>query len=203
MYLVTVIRTVYFQSNCGSSSDFIVVSVYTLLMWICIVTSVAGVANYEITVQYPFAAVWLPLVRIDVRRYDAWAAIYEGKADIVTCQSKLLSKLLLGSKGGTVVAQYGKHLLPVWPAPMPYVGWICCQVSSLLREVSLRVTRVFPYPKNVAIPNSISTRDQVDHEKILKKEIKTILIGFFWSEVKRLGSRLFLVHLDWVEWINS
>ena len=57
MYFVTVIRIVYFQSNCGSSSDFIVVSVYTLLMLICIVTSVAGVANYEITVQYPFAAV--------------------------------------------------------------------------------------------------------------------------------------------------
>lgn len=86
---------------------------------------------------------------------------------------------------------------------MPYVGWICCQVSRLLREVSLRVTRVFLSPKNVAIPNSISTTDQVDHEKILKKEIKTILMGFFWSEVKRLGSRLFLVHLDWVEWINS
>lgn len=66
-----------------------------------------------------------------------------------------------------------------------------------------QVTRVFPYPKNVANPNSISTRDQVDHEKILKKEITTILMGFFWSEVKRLGSRLFLVHLDWVEWINS
>ena len=92
---------------------------------------------------------------------------------------------------------------PPTSMPMPYVGWICCQVSSLLREVSLRVTRVFPYPKNVAIPDYISTRDQVDHEKILKKEIKTILMGFFWSEVKRLGSRLFLVHLDWVEWINS
>ena len=77
--------------------------------------------------------------------------------------------------------------------------WVEFVVSSLLREVSLRVTRVFPYPKNVAIPNSISTRDQVDHEKILKKEITTILMGFFRSEVKRLGSRLFLVHLDWVE----
>ena len=31
MYFVTVIRIVYFQSNCGLSSDFIVVSVYTLL----------------------------------------------------------------------------------------------------------------------------------------------------------------------------
>ena len=38
----------------------------------------AGVANYEITVQYPFAAVSLPLVWVDVRRYDTRAAIYEG-----------------------------------------------------------------------------------------------------------------------------
>ena len=72
---------------------------YTLLRWTRFVTSVAGVANYEITVQYPFAAVWFPLIWIDVRRYDTRAAIYKGKGNNSYLSEQTIKQFTIGEQG--------------------------------------------------------------------------------------------------------
>ena len=55
---------------------------------------------------------------------------------------------------GARVAQWWEHSPPTnvaWvqiPMSMPYVGWVCCWFSPLLREVFLRVLRFSPLLKN-------------------------------------------------------
>ena len=55
---------------------------------------------------------------------------------------------------GARVAQWWEHSPPTnvaWvqiPASTPYVGWVCCWFSPLLREVFLRVLRFSPLLKN-------------------------------------------------------
>ena len=57
----------------------------------------------------------------------------------------------LGEQG---MALWWKHLSPTnvahvqIPASTPYVGWVCCLFSSLLREVFLRVLRFSPLLRN-------------------------------------------------------
>ena len=40
------------------------------------------------------------------------------------------------------------------PASTPYVGWVCCWFSPLLREVFFPCTPVFPSPQKPILPNS-------------------------------------------------
>ena len=49
---------------------------------------------------------------------------------------------------------------------MPYVGWVCCWFSPLLREVFLRVLWFYPSPQKPTFSNSNSTRNQVDEEPL-------------------------------------
>ena len=53
---------------------------------------------------------------------------------------------------GARVAQWWEHSPPTnvaqIPASTPYVGWVCCWFSPLLREVFLRVLRFSPLFKN-------------------------------------------------------
>ena len=55
---------------------------------------------------------------------------------------------------GALVAQWWEHSPPTIVvrveilASTPYVGWVCCWFSPLLREVFLRVLRFFPLLKN-------------------------------------------------------
>ena len=51
-------------------------------------------------------------------------------------------------------------------ASTPYVCWVCCCFPPLLREVFLRGTLVFPSPQKPTLPNSNSTRNQVDEEPL-------------------------------------
>ena len=51
------------------------------------------------------------------------------------------------------------------PALTPYVGWVCCWFSLLLREGFLRVLSFSPLLEN-QIPNPNSTMDQVDEEPL-------------------------------------
>ena len=63
----------------------------------------------------------------------------------------LLSLLLFGEQG---MAQRWERSPPTnvarvqIPASTPYVGWVCCWFSPLLREVFLRVLRFSPLLKN-------------------------------------------------------
>ena len=63
------------------------------------------------------------------------------------------------------MAQWWERLSPTSvtqvqiPASMPYVGWVCCWFSPVLREVS-------PLLKKQLFPNSSSTRNQVDEEPL-------------------------------------
>ena len=68
-------------------------------------------------------------------------------------------RLILASRwntdlGGTRVAQWWEHSPPTnvarvqIPASTPYVSWVCCWFSPLLREVFLRLLRFSPLLKN-------------------------------------------------------
>ena len=56
--------------------------------------------------------------------------------------------------GGAVMAQWWEHSPPTnvdrvqFQDSAPYVGWVCCWFSSLLRDVFLRVLRFSPLLKN-------------------------------------------------------
>ena len=77
---------------------------------------------------------------------------------------------------GARAAQWWEHSPPTnvarvqIPASTPYVGWVCCWLSPLLREVSgyygFPGTTVFPSPQKPTFPNSNSTRNQVDEEPL-------------------------------------
>ena len=67
----------------------------------------------------------------------------------VSVETPRIKKICLGSKirDGTVVRALA--LPPIWPwfkswELTPYVGWVCCWFSPLLREVFLRVHRFSP-----------------------------------------------------------
>ena len=57
-------------------------------------------------------------------------------------------------KVGAGMAQWWEHSRPTnvsrvrFPHPPPYVGWVCCRFSSLLRDVFLRVLQFFPLLEN-------------------------------------------------------
>ena len=64
-------------------------------------------------------------------------------------------------RAGATIATFGARLAQWWehspptsvtqvriPAWTPYVGWVCCWFSPLLREVFLRALRFFPLLKN-------------------------------------------------------
>ena len=53
-------------------------------------------------------------------------------------------------------------------ASTPYVDWVCCWFSPLLREVFLRVLRFSPLLKTPTFPNSNSTRSQVNEEPLCR-----------------------------------
>ena len=53
-------------------------------------------------------------------------------------------------------------------ASTPYVDWVCCWFSPLLREVFLRVLRFSPLLKTPTFPNSNSTRNQVNEEPLCR-----------------------------------
>ena len=64
--------------------------------------------------------------------------------------------------GKARVAQWWEHSPPTIvarvqiPASTPYVGWVCCWFSPLLREISQML--VFPSPQKPTLANSNSTR---------------------------------------------
>ena len=64
------------------------------------------------------------------------------------------------SRGGARVVQWWEHSPPTnvarvqIPASTPYVGWVCCWFSHLLREVFLRVLRFSPLLKNQHVSTS-------------------------------------------------
>ena len=70
------------------------------------------------------------------------------------------------------MAQWWEHSPPTnvarvqISASTPYVGWVCCWFSSLLREVFFPGTPVFPSPQKPTFPNSNSTRNKVDEEPL-------------------------------------
>ena len=53
-------------------------------------------------------------------------------------------------------------------ASTPYVDWVCCWFSPLLREVFLRVLRFSPLLKTPTFPNSNSTRNQLNEEPLCR-----------------------------------
>ena len=67
---------------------------------------------------------------------------------------KFMKSSTSGSVWGARVAQSWEHSPPTnvarvqIPASTPYVGWVCCWFSPLLREVFLRVLRFSPLLKN-------------------------------------------------------
>ena len=73
---------------------------------------------------------------------------------------------------GARVAQWWEHSPPTdmarvqIPASTPYVGWVCCWFSPLLREVFSPGTPVFASPQKPTFPNSNSTRNRVDEEPL-------------------------------------
>ena len=70
------------------------------------------------------------------------------------------------------MAQWWEHSPPTHVARVqisastPYVGWVCCWFSSLLREGFFPGTPVFPSPQKLTFPNSNSTRNKVDEEPL-------------------------------------
>ena len=60
------------------------------------------------------------------------------------------------------------------PASKPYVGWVCCWFSPLLREVFLRVLRFSPLLKKQTFSNSNSSRNLVDEEPL--KSLTSLLL---------------------------
>ena len=54
----------------------------------------------------------------------------------------------LGSNGGARSGESTNVAQAQIPASTPYVGWVCCWFSPLLREVFLRVLRFSPLLKN-------------------------------------------------------
>ena len=77
-----------------------------------------------------------------------------------------LSTYSTGSKGDAVVIALASHQCgPVQiQASTPYVCWLCCWFSPLLREVFLWV--LWFSPNLQQLTNSDSTRDQVDEEPL-------------------------------------
>ena len=80
------------------------------------------------------------------------------------------------------------------PASTPYVGWVCCWFSPLLREVFLRVFPVFPSPQKPKTPwisNSNSTRNQARRRTTLWMCYLQIIIHLFIiSKFDRRPSKL-------------
>ena len=70
------------------------------------------------------------------------------------------------------MAQWWEHSPPTnvarvqISASTPYVGWVCCWFSSLLREGFFPGTPVFPSPQKPTFLNSNSTRNKVDEEPL-------------------------------------
>ena len=96
-------------------------------------------------------------------------------------------------------------------ASTPYVGWVCCWFSPLLREVFLRVLRFSPLLKNQTFPNFNSTRNQVDEEPLCGcATCKSLFIYLFiysifileskpcnfssWSDHKKCRRHKFIKH---------
>ena len=73
---------------------------------------------------------------------------------------------------GARVAQWWEHSPPTnvarvqIPASTPYVGWVCCWFSPLLREVFLRVLRFSPLLKNQHFQIPIRPGYQVNQEPL-------------------------------------
>ena len=61
------------------------------------------------------------------------------------------------------MAQWWEHSPPPHVARVrilastPYVGWVCCWFSPLLREISLRLFRFYPLLKNQTLPISFNS----------------------------------------------
>ena len=96
-------------------------------------------------------------------------------------------------------------------ASTPYVGWVCCWFSPLLREVFLRVLWFSPLLKNQTFPNFNSTRNQVDEELLCGcATCKSLFIYLFiyfifileskpcnfssWSDHKKCRGHKFIKH---------
>ena len=71
-----------------------------------------------------------------------------------TCHNRYFVKTGLFFMWGARMVQWWEHSPPTnvarvqIPASTPYVGWVCCWFSPLLREVFLRVLRFSPVLKN-------------------------------------------------------
>ena len=89
---------------------------------------------------------------LDLRRRIA-------KAVWINISLKIVERLFFSSvhtakPRGALVAQWWEHSPPTNVARVeilaltPYVGWVCCWFSPLLREVFLQVVRFFPLLKN-------------------------------------------------------
>ena len=82
------------------------------------------------------------------------SSLHDRHMRIQAMNNILLADQALMLARGARVAQWWEHLPPTnvarvqIPASTPYVGWICCWFSPLLREVFLRVLRFSPLLKN-------------------------------------------------------
>ena len=65
------------------------------------------------------------------------------------------------------------------PASTPYVGWVCCWFSPLLREVFLLGTPVSPSHQKSTLPNSNSTRNRVHEEPLCRCATSKSLFIYF------------------------
>ena len=92
---------------------------------------------------------------------------------------------------GARVAQWWEHSPPTnvarvqIPASTPYVGWVCCWFSPLLRVPP--GTLVFPSPQKPTFPNSNSTRNQVDEEPLCGcATCKSLFISCIYLSLKKI-----------------
>ena len=96
----------------------------------------------------------------------------------------------LNSDGEQGITQWWEHSPPTdvvraqIPASTPYVGSVCCWFSPLLREVFLRVLRFSPLLKKPPLPNSNSTRTQVDEEPLCGSATPKIIIYLFYLFIR-------------------